>query len=51
MGTTRWSPEDWAAYVKTNKNKRRHEIFKSSLDKDLDPRHIKMRHSIRVDYV
>lgn len=49
MGTTRWSPEDWAAYVKTNKNKRRHEIFKSSLDKDLDPRHIKMRESCDSD--
>lgn len=49
MGTTRWSPADWAAYVKTNKNKSRHEIFKKTMDKDLDPRHITFRESCDSD--
>ena len=45
MGTTRWCPEDWAHYVDKSSHKSRSEIFRHSLDRDLNPLHIKMRES------
>ena len=45
MGTTRWCPEDWARYVDKTSHKSRSEIFKHNLERDLDPRYIKIRES------
>ncbi|MBK9144988.1 MAG: hypothetical protein IPM23_21045 [Candidatus Melainabacteria bacterium] len=49
MGTMRWSPEDWDKYVKTTSGKSASEIFSLKLEKDLDPKHIKIRESCDSD--
>ncbi|MGD9681804.1 MAG: hypothetical protein AB7W16_11530 [Candidatus Obscuribacterales bacterium] len=49
MGTMRWSPEDWDKYVKATSSKSASEIFSGKLEKDLDPKHIKIRESCDSD--
>lgn len=50
MGTSRWSPADWAAYVASTGSKSATELFRgSSIDKDLNPKRIKVRESCDSD--
>lgn len=51
MGTSRWSPEDWDAYVASTSKKSAREIFsRSSLHEDLDPRNITIRESCDSEF-
>lgn len=46
MGNARWSSNDWDAHVSSTRGRSTSEIFNaSSIKKDLDPHHIKMRES------
>lgn len=50
MGSSRWSPDDWASYASTTKGKDRATVFTSrSLKTELDPLHIKIRESVDSD--
>lgn len=51
MGTSRWSPADWAAYVASAGSKSAAELFRgSSIHKDLNPKSIKVRESCDSDF-
>jgi hypothetical protein len=51
MGTSRWSPADWAAYVASTGSKSAAELFRgSSIHKDLNPKQIKVRESCDSDF-
>lgn len=46
MGSGTYSPSDWRAYASKTKHKRAEEVFRSNtLDKDVDPRNVKVRES------
>ncbi|MBZ0186346.1 MAG: hypothetical protein K8F91_08875, partial [Candidatus Obscuribacterales bacterium] len=45
MGTARWSPEQWADYVRKRKDIRACDLFSRSMDDDLDPAKMTIRES------
>ena len=49
MGTARWNPDDWDDYVATTSKKSARDLFAKKLNKDLDPRLVKMRESCDSD--
>lgn len=50
MGSSRWSPDDWASYASSTKGKDRATVFASrSLKRELDPLHIAVRESVDSD--